>query len=222
MYRRYACVVLLLLACATSFAQVDTVKITTTGPNIDAMYDNRVGTNFTAYQWVVAAAADSIYGVAVTASRAVATDANGLPTVTSTTATELGYLNGVTSPIQTQFSGKVGTSDVRILWSNGLIDSVGTSDTVLIGHVLVAATLDSIVYDAIRAVEVKAKVELVDSLGQTSGATLLDTTTVTNQRNKQSGASLDGTTLSAGKIVRITFPTVATKPKTFYWTVYGH
>lgn len=40
----------------------------------------------------------------LTASRAVATDANGTPTVSSTTSTELGYVNGVTSAIQTQLN----------------------------------------------------------------------------------------------------------------------
>lgn len=38
----------------------------------------------------------------ITANRAVISDANGLPTHSATTATELGYVNGVTSAIQTQ------------------------------------------------------------------------------------------------------------------------
>lgn len=40
---------------------------------------------------------------AITASRAVASDANGQLVAATTTATELGYVNGVTSAIQTQF-----------------------------------------------------------------------------------------------------------------------
>jgi trimeric autotransporter adhesin len=39
---------------------------------------------------------------AITASRALASDANGIPVAVATTATELGYVNGVTSAIQTQ------------------------------------------------------------------------------------------------------------------------
>lgn len=39
-----------------------------------------------------------------TASRAVATNASGVPVATSVTSTELGYLSGVTSAIQTQLS----------------------------------------------------------------------------------------------------------------------
>ena len=42
----------------------------------------------------------------VTASRALVTDGSGNATTGATTATELGYVNGVTSAIQTQFSNK--------------------------------------------------------------------------------------------------------------------
>lgn len=41
---------------------------------------------------------------AITASRALVSDANGLPIASSVTATELGYVSGVTSAIQTQIN----------------------------------------------------------------------------------------------------------------------
>lgn len=44
---------------------------------------------------------------AITANRALISDANGLPTPAATTATEIGYVNGVTSAIQTQLNAKV-------------------------------------------------------------------------------------------------------------------
>ena len=44
---------------------------------------------------------------AITASRAVASDANGQLVASATTATELGYVNGVTSAIQTQINTKM-------------------------------------------------------------------------------------------------------------------
>ncbi|MEK6775002.1 MAG: hypothetical protein AABY64_13760, partial [Bdellovibrionota bacterium] len=44
---------------------------------------------------------------AITASRALASDANGIPVAATTTATELGYVNGVTSAIQTQLDAKL-------------------------------------------------------------------------------------------------------------------
>ena len=43
---------------------------------------------------------------AITASRALISDANGIPTHATTTATEIGYVNGVTSAIQTQLNAK--------------------------------------------------------------------------------------------------------------------
>jgi hypothetical protein len=47
---------------------------------------------------------------AITASRALISDANGIPTHATTTATEIGYVNGVTSAIQTQLDAKVAKS----------------------------------------------------------------------------------------------------------------
>jgi len=46
----------------------------------------------------------------ITASRALASDTNGLPVASATTATELGYVNGVTSAIQTQLGTKAPTA----------------------------------------------------------------------------------------------------------------
>lgn len=48
---------------------------------------------------------------AVTANRALASDANGLPAASATTATELGYVSGVTSSIQTQLGNKIDSSE---------------------------------------------------------------------------------------------------------------
>ena len=44
---------------------------------------------------------------AITSARALISDANGIPTQSVTTATELGYLSGVTSNIQTQLGNKL-------------------------------------------------------------------------------------------------------------------
>ena len=45
----------------------------------------------------------------LTASRALVSDASGHPAVSAVTSTELGYLDGVTSAIQTQLNGKQAT-----------------------------------------------------------------------------------------------------------------
>lgn len=58
---------------------------------------------------------------AITANRALISDANGLPTHSSVTNTELGYVSGVTSSIQTQIDGKQATlvSGTNIKTING-------------------------------------------------------------------------------------------------------
>lgn len=52
---------------------------------------------------------------ALTANRAVATNASGVLIASSATATELGYLSGVTSAIQTQINGKAATDLSNLL-----------------------------------------------------------------------------------------------------------
>jgi hypothetical protein len=47
---------------------------------------------------------------AIAASVAIVSDANGLPVASATTATEIGYVSGVTSAIQTQINAKVNRS----------------------------------------------------------------------------------------------------------------
>ncbi len=48
-----------------------------------------------------------VEAAAITASKALESDSNGIPVASATTATELGYVSGVTSAIQTQINTKV-------------------------------------------------------------------------------------------------------------------
>lgn len=57
-------------------------------------------------QPTVTGGASTITGSNLTASRALVSNANGKVAVSAVTATELGYLDGVTSAIQTQLNGK--------------------------------------------------------------------------------------------------------------------
>jgi hypothetical protein len=55
-----------------------------------------------------AATGTAVSGLAaITAARALASDANGLPVASATTATELGYVSGVTNSIQPQINAKI-------------------------------------------------------------------------------------------------------------------
>jgi hypothetical protein len=74
----------------------------------------------------------TISQTALTASRAVVTDGSGNYAVSDVTATELGYLDGVTSAIQTQIDGKSATTHTHTL--NDLSDVSVASPTA--GHVL--------------------------------------------------------------------------------------
>ena len=87
-----------------------TVSSTTTYPNTKALVDG-LATKKTiatgnAYKFETTDASGNLQETTVTASRAVVTDANGLPSASATTSTEIGYVNGVTSSIQTQLNGK--------------------------------------------------------------------------------------------------------------------
>lgn len=78
----------------------------------------------------------------VTVSRALVSDAGGLITAASVTATELGYLSGVTSAVQTQLDGKQGSdSDLTALAglsTTGLIVRTGSGSAAT--RTLVAGT----------------------------------------------------------------------------------
>lgn len=64
----------------------------------------------TVFAWVTNSSGGVMQDTSVTANRAVATDSNGLPVASSTTDTELGFVHGVTSSIQTQINGLATTS----------------------------------------------------------------------------------------------------------------
>lgn len=63
----------------------------------------------TDYQAPVTGGATTILSSDLTVSRALASDTNGKVAVSAVTATELGYVSGVTSAIQTQLTGKQAT-----------------------------------------------------------------------------------------------------------------
>lgn len=65
-------------------------------------------------QATVTGAATTITGSNLTASRALVSNSSGKVAVSAVTATELGYLDGVTSNIQTQLNAKAGFPD----WGN--------------------------------------------------------------------------------------------------------
>jgi hypothetical protein len=64
-------------------------------------------------QATITGAATTITSADLTASKALVSDANGKVAVSDTTATELGYVHGVTSAIQTQIDAKANITDIE-------------------------------------------------------------------------------------------------------------
>ena len=105
---------------APSFANVTSKPTTLSGYGI------------TDGQPTITGAATTIDTEDLTASRALASDSSGKVAVSSVTATELGYLSGVTSAVQTQLGGKQATSEKNQANGYAGLDSSGKlSDAVL-------------------------------------------------------------------------------------------
>jgi hypothetical protein len=117
----------------------------------------------------------------LTTSRVITTDGSKGLTSSATTAIEVGYVSGVTSPIQTQLDGKQP------------LDATLTSLSAL------GTTADRIAYTT--GVDTWAETPLT-----AAARTVLDDTTVANMVNTLGGASSTGT----GGLVRATAPTFAT------------
>jgi hypothetical protein len=72
-----------------------------------------------------------VEAAAITASRALISDANGIPTHSTVTTTELGYVSGVTSAIQTQLNAKATDSLVVHLAGTETITGAKTFSSTL-------------------------------------------------------------------------------------------
>lgn len=145
----------------------------------------------TAFDWVTNDASGKLSQTAVTANKAVATDSNGLPTASTTTSTELGYVAGVTSSIQTQLNGKLTTTlaDTNIFIGNG--SNVATAQT-LSGDATLADT------GALTLATVNSNI----------GTFAISTVTV-NAKGLVTAASAASTT-GSGSVVLATSPTLVT------------
>lgn len=97
-----------------------------------------------AYKFETTDVSGNLQETTVTASKAVATDANGLPVASATTATELGYVNGVTSAIQTQLDSKEPTITTLGVNRGGTGDASFTAYSVVCGGTTSTGALQSV------------------------------------------------------------------------------
>lgn len=85
----------------------------------------------------ITGAATTITSNNLTASRALTSNSSGKVAVSATTSTELGYIHGVTSAIQTQLNGKMATTNARnyVTFPSGVKDS-GACPIMKIGNIV--------------------------------------------------------------------------------------
>lgn len=74
-------------------------------------------------RFIISSGGALVEQAAITANRALTSDASGLPTASATTNTELGYLSGVTSSVQTQINSKISSAE------KGAANGVATLDS---------------------------------------------------------------------------------------------
>lgn len=84
-----------------------------------------------AFKWETTDTSGNLQETTVTASRAVASDSNGLPVASTTTAAELNFVAGVTSAIQTQLNTKATDSLVVHLAGTETITGLKTFSDVI-------------------------------------------------------------------------------------------
>lgn len=98
---------------STGAFSLTTVPVSLGGTNSSAsLNNNRV---------MQSAGGAIVEAAAITPARALISDANGIPTHSTTTATEIGYVNGVTSSIQTQLNGKQATGNYITALTNDVV-----------------------------------------------------------------------------------------------------
>lgn len=107
----------------------DNETLAATPKAVKSAYDlaNTAKTTADSKQAAITGAATTITGSNLTASRALVSDANGKVAVSAVTSTELGYLDGVTSAIQTQLNGKASTSHGTHVTYGTSASALGTS-----------------------------------------------------------------------------------------------
>lgn len=85
-------------------------KITLPDSSVALIEDAEARTAISGKQDTITGAASSVTSLNLAAARTVITDGSGKLAASSTTSTELGYLSGVTSAVQTQLNSKADAS----------------------------------------------------------------------------------------------------------------
>jgi len=126
----------------TASASNDFVTYTRLDANIDVVSANATAVE-TKRVANIAGAVSSITTADLTASRAVVSDGSGKIAVSAVTATELGYLDGVSSAIQTQLDTKGTTTEDTAIEARRVANIAGAVSTITTGNLTASKALVS-------------------------------------------------------------------------------
>jgi hypothetical protein len=162
-----------------------------------------------------------VEAAAITAARALASDANGIPVASATTATELSYVSGVTSALQTQLNAKASTAYVDaaingLSWKQPVLVAT-TANITLSGE----QTVDGVTTSASRVLVKDQTLSknngiYVSAAGAWSRSADMDSLTPLDEFNGAAVFVEQGTSnASKGFVETATVATIGTDPVTF-------
>ena len=111
-----------------------------------------------------------VEAAAITASRALVSDANGIPVHATTTSTEIGYVNGVTSAIQTQLDAKTLKSTLSAKGSIYAATAASTPAELAVGSNGQVLTADSAQSTGVKWADASAGAGEINAVSNPSAA----------------------------------------------------
>lgn len=195
--------------------QLDGKQATLTIPVTVANGGTNSSTALNSNRFVVSSGGKIVEAAAVTASRAVASDSNGLPVASATTAAELAFVNGVTSAIQTQINTKAPSASPTF---TGSITTPLTASRIVVtdGSSILAANAALTAYRPVNSTAAGALATpgLYDA-GNTSTAITFDMANSLSQKATNTGnATISFSNLSAGQHIDLFFTQDGTGSRT--------
>ena len=179
----------------TASASNDFVTFTRLDANIDVVSANATAVE-TKRVANIAGAVSSITTADLTASRAVVSDGSGKVAVSAVTATEIGYLDGVSSAIQTQLDTKGTTTEDTAIEARRVANIAGAISTITTGNLTASKALVSDGSGKVSASAVTAT-----ELGYVDGVTSAIQTQIDSKQATITGAAttIDDADLTASR-----------------------
>ena len=181
----------------TASASNDFVTYTRLNANIDVVSANAAAVE-TKRVANIAGAVSTITTADLTASRAVVSDGSGKVAVSAVTATEIGYLDGVSSAIQTQLDTKGTTTEDAAIEARRVANIAGAVSTITTGNLSASKALVS---DG--SGKVSASAVTSTELGYVDGVTSAIQTQIDSKQATITGAAttIDDADLTASRAV---------------------